>query len=237
MSETILEIKGLESWYGKVQILQKVHMHLKKGEIVSIIGPNGCGKSTLLKNVFGLIEKNKGKILLEGKEIIKKMPNDIVKLGISFVPQGRSIFPSLTVKENIEMGAYIREKDVGKDIEHLYQMFPILRERKHQRAGLLSGGEQQMVAIARALMLKPKVMLLDEPSLGLSPLVKRLIFHKLKEINKMGVTLLIVEQNARMALEMCDRAYVLELGMNKYHGTGKELLNDKRVQKLYLGGA
>ncbi|MEK6862157.1 MAG: ABC transporter ATP-binding protein, partial [Nanoarchaeota archaeon] len=170
------------------------------------------------------------------KNIINMQPNEIVKIGISYVPQGRSVFPTLTVEENLQLGAFIRKDAIESDLEKVYEKFPILEERKNQKAGLLSGGEQQMVAIGRALMLKPKLMLLDEPSLGLSPKIKREIFEKIKEIRDSGVTILLVEQNARMALEMSDRAYVLETGRNKLEGTGKELLKDKRVQHLYLGG-
>ena len=204
---------------------------------MSIIGPNGAGKSTVLKNVFGIVAKRKGSILFENKNIIKMKPNEIVKIGISYVPQGRSVFPTLTVQENLQLGAFIRKDAIESDLNKIYEKFPILEERKNQKAGLLSGGEQQMVAIGRALMLKPKLMLLDEPSLGLSPKIKKEIFEKIKEIRDSGVTILLVEQNARMALEMSDRAYVLETGRNKLEGTGKELLKDKRVQHLYLGGA
>ncbi len=232
----ILEISNLESWYGKVQILHGVHMKVPNGSMVSVIGPNGAGKSTVLKNVFGLVEKRKGSIMFEGKEIIKRRPEDIVRLGISYVPQGRSVFPSLTVQENLELGAYIRSDATEKDVQEIYEKFPRLKERKQQRAGLLSGGEQQMVSIGRALMLQPKLMLLDEPSLGLSPQVKKLIFEKVKEINEAGVTILVVEQNARMSLEYADYAYVLETGENKLEGQGKKLVKDPRVQHLYLGG-
>jgi branched-chain amino acid transport system ATP-binding protein len=235
---TLLEIKKLESWYDKVQILHGVDLTVEKGEIVSIIGPNGAGKSTVLKNIFGLIKKRKGNIIFNTNNISKMKPNNIVKHGISYVPQGRSIFPSLTVLENLEMGAYIRnDKNIEKDINYVYDKFPILEKRKKQKAGLLSGGEQQMVSIARALMLKPKLLLMDEPSLGLSPQVKADIFKKIQEINESGVTILIVEQNARMSLKMSDRAYVLELGKNKLEGPASKLANDKRVQHLYLGGA
>ncbi|MEK6861601.1 MAG: ABC transporter ATP-binding protein [Nanoarchaeota archaeon] len=233
----ILQIQDLESWYGKTQILNSINIHVNKKEIVSIIGPNGAGKSTVLKNVFGIVTKRKGSILFENKNIIKMKPNEIVKIGISYVPQGRSVFPTLTVQENLQLGAFIRKDAIESDLNKIYEKFPILEERKNQKAGLLSGGEQQMVAIGRALMLKPKLMLLDEPSLGLSPKIKKEIFEKIKEIRDSGVTILLVEQNARMALEMSDRAYVLETGRNKLEGTGKELLKDKRVQHLYLGGA
>jgi len=233
----ILEIKNLESWYGEMQILHSVNLHVNQGEIVSIIGPNGAGKSTVLKNIFGLIKKRRGSVIFKGKSIIHLSPQHIVKAGICYVPQGRSIFPSLTVQENLEMGAYINTKTAQEDLALVYEKFPRLRERKEQKAGLLSGGEQQMVSLGRALMLHPKLLLLDEPSLGLSPKIKRLIFEKILAINNEGVSILIVEQNARLSLEMSHRAYVLEIGQNKLEGTGKSLLKDKRVQHLYLGGA
>ena len=233
----ILQIKDLEAWYSKIQILHNVDIHINKKEIVSIIGPNGAGKSTVLKSIFGIVKKIKGNILFDNKNIINMKPNEIVKIGISYVPQGRSVFPTLTVQENLQLGAFIRKDTIELDLNKVYEKFPVLKERKNQKAGLLSGGEQQMVAIGRALMLKPKLMLLDEPSLGLSPKIKREIFEKILEIRDSGVTILLVEQNARMALEMSDRAYVLETGRNKLEGTGKELLKDKRVQHLYLGGA
>ncbi|MCK4670165.1 MAG: ABC transporter ATP-binding protein [Nanoarchaeota archaeon] len=236
MTKHLLTIKDLDSWYGQMQVLHEVKMHIDKGEIVSIIGPNGAGKSTILKNIFGLIEKRKGKIFFDGKNIIKSKPENLTKLGITYVPQGRSVFPNLTVQENLEMGGFIRKDDLSEDIESVYKKFPGLKERKDQKAGLLSGGEQQMVAIGRALMLKPKLLLLDEPSLGLSPQMKALIFEKLIEVNKDGVAMVIVEQNAKMSLNISDRAYVLELGKNKMHGKGKDMLRNKDVAKLYLGG-
>lgn len=232
----ILQIQNLESWYAKIQILHSVNLYVNKNEIVSIIGPNGAGKSTVLKSIFGLVKKRKGSIAFENKNIINMQPNEIVNMGISYVPQGRSVFTTLTVQENLQLGAYIRKDKFENDLNLIYNKFPILKERKNQKAGLLSGGEQQMVAIGRALMLKPKLILLDEPSLGLSPKIKRDIFEKIQEIRDSGVTVLLVEQNARMALEMSDRAYVLETGKNKLEGAGKELLKDKRVQHLYLGG-
>jgi ABC-type branched-subunit amino acid transport system ATPase component len=236
MAKHLLTIKDLDSWYGRLQVLHTVKMHIDPGEIVSIIGPNGAGKSTILKNIFGLVEKRNGKIFFEGKSIMKKKPENITRLGITYVPQGRSVFPNLTVHENLEMGGFIRNDDISEDIEYVYKKFPRLAERKNQKAGLLSGGEQQMVAIGRALMLKPKLLLLDEPSLGLSPQMKSLIFEKIIEINKDGVAMFIVEQNAKMSLKISNRAYVLELGKNKLQGTGKDMLKNKDVAKLYLGG-
>ncbi len=233
----MLEVKNLDSWYGEIQVLKKASLKIDKGEVVTIIGPNGSGKSTLLKCIFGLIKKRQGAINFEGVDIVGKKTNDITQLGICFVPQGRSVFPSLTVKENLQLGAYIRKDNYDEDLEMVYKMFPVLYERRNQRSGLLSGGEQQMVSIGRALMLKPKLLLLDEPSLGLAPRLKKQIFEKILEINKkFGTAILVVEQNARLALSLSDRAYVLELGETKLEGSGKELLNDKKVHKLYLGG-
>ena len=232
----MLKISNLDAWYGKIQILHKVGIEINDGEIVSIIGPNGAGKSTLLKSIFGLVGKRKGRIVFNGKEISKVDTPNIVRRGICYVPQGRSVFPSLTVKENLEMGAFTRLKGVKKRLKQVLARFPLLKQRKNQKAGLLSGGEQQMLSLGRALMLNPKLLLLDEPSLGLSPRIKQQIFEKIKEINNEGIAVLIVEQNARMSLKMSDRAYVLETGRNKLQGRGKDLLKDKRVQKLYLGG-
>ena len=231
----MLEIKDLYASYGKLEILKGVNMKVKKGEIVALIGPNGAGKSTVLKSVFGIVPKRKGIVIFKGENIIKRKPNEIVSKGISFVPQGRIVFPSLTVLENLEMGAYIRKDDYSKDLEHVFSLFPILKERKKQKASLLSGGQQQMVALGRALMLNPELILLDEPSLGLDPKTMNLIFEKIKEINKQGTTLLIVEQNAHKVLQIADRGYVLDLGKERLEGKGKDLLKDKRVQKLYLG--
>ena len=232
----LLDIRNLDAWYGKVQILDKVSIHMDRGEIVSIIGPNGAGKSTLLKSIFGLVTKRRGVIAFRGKEISKVKTSSIVRKGICYVPQGRSVFPSLTVKENLEMGSFIRQKGMKKRLDDVFEKFPMLKQRKNQKAGLLSGGEQQMVALGRALMLRPRLLLLDEPSLGLSPRIKKQIFDKVREVNDEGISVLIVEQNAKMSLQMSDRAYVLETGKNKLEGEGKKLLNDKRVQKLYLGG-
>ena len=231
----ILEIKNLEAWYGKMQILHGVNVNVKEGDVVSIIGPNGAGKSTVLKSIFGLTTR-KGEIIFDGKDIIKMNPENIASLGISYVPQGRSVFSSLTVEENLELGVYIKKVNVEEKLEEIYERFPRLKERRKVKTGLLSGGEQQMVAIGRSLISYPRLILLDEPSLGLSPKIKRMIFDKVKDIRELGITILVVEQNARMALEVSERAYVLEAGKNRLDGRGKELLKDKRVQHLYLGG-
>jgi ABC-type branched-subunit amino acid transport system ATPase component len=237
VEKRLLDIRNLDSWYWPIQILHGVNMHLNEGEIVSIIGPNGAGKSTVLKNIFGLISKRKGHIFYKGKNIIKDKASDIVKKGITFVPQGRSVFPSMTVRENLELGAYIKKGDIEAEMKEIFRKFPRLKERQSQKAGLLSGGEQQMVAIGRALMLRPKLMLLDEPSLGLSPQIKKMIFEKVVDINKNeGISFMIVEQNAKISLSLSDRAYVLELGRNKLDGPGKQLLKDPKIQSIYLGG-
>lgn len=234
----MLEIYGLESWYDRVQVLHEVTLRVYPSEMVCIIGPNGAGKSTVLKNIFGLVKKNSGDIIFDGKHIRKCAPDKIVRHGIAIVPQGRSVFPNLTVRENLELGAYIRDEPIEKEIEEIFVRFPLLRARQNQKAGLLSGGEQQMLAMGRALLLKPRLLLLDEPSLGLSPQLKQQIFQKIVEINKKdGISVLVVEQNARLSLALSDYAYVLELGRNCLSGDAKKLLHDKRVAKLYLGGA
>lgn len=232
----VITIKDLNAWYDHLQILKGVNIKVKKGELVSLIGPNGAGKSTVLKSIFGLVTRAEGEILYWDENIINLQTHEVVKRGICFVPQGRSVFPSLTVLENIQLGAYIRKDDISEDIEKVFKKFPRLEERKYQKAGLLSGGEQQMVSLGRALMLKPKLMLLDEPSLGLSHKLKREIFAKIKEIVKSGTTVLMVEQNAHLALELSDRTYVLETGKNRLEGKSSALLKNKEVQKLYLGG-
>ncbi len=235
----ILKIKNLSAWYEQLQILYNINMHINKGEIVSIIGPNGAGKSTILKSIFGFIEKRTGSILFHNQEITSLKTHELVSKGIGYVPQGRIVFPGLTVLENLEMGAYTRtdKKEIKKDLQELQAFFPQLQKHLHTNAGLLSGGEQQIVSLARALMSKPKLLLMDEPTLGLSPQMKLMLFQKIKELrDKLQLTILIVEQNAKLALDMSDRAYVLEAGRNKLEGIGNKLLHDKRVQHLYLGG-
>ena len=232
----LLEIRDLNAWYDRVQILHNVSITVYTGEMVCIIGPNGAGKSTVLKNIFGLV-KNTGDIIFDGVHIRKQRPDQIVRHGIALVPQGRSVFPNLTVRENLELGAYIRTDDISAEMAAVFHRFPLLRERQHQKAGLLSGGEQQMLALGRALLMKPRLLLLDEPSLGLSPQLKQQIFQKIVEINKKdGISVLVVEQNARLSLALSDYAYVLKLGRNCLSGDAKKLLHDKRVAKLYLGG-
>jgi len=234
----LLEAEEVSAGYGKMEILHGVSLAVRPGEMVSVIGPNGAGKSTAFKTIVGLLHPRAGRILFDGREITGLRPDQVLRLGLAYVPQGRIVFPQMTVLENLEMGAYI-ERDparVRDALDRVYALFPILRERKRQKAGTMSGGEQQMVAIARALMTTPKLILLDEPSLGLSPKFVTLIFEKLTEMKRAGYTMMVVEQNAAKALSVADRGYVLELGRNRFEGTGPALLADPEVKRLYLGG-
>ncbi|MBI2115313.1 MAG: ABC transporter ATP-binding protein [candidate division NC10 bacterium] len=213
-------------------------LEVRSREIVSVIGPNGAGKSTAFKTIVGLLHPRSGRVLFDGKDITGLPPYEVVRLGLVYVPQGRIVFPQMTVHENLEMGAYV-ETDPGRvreALQRVHALFPILEQRKRQLAGSLSGGEQQMVAIGRALMTTPKLILLDEPSLGLSPKFVTLIFEKLQEMQQAGYTMMVVEQNAAKALSVADRGYVLELGQNRFEGTGQALLDDPEVKRLYLGG-
>tara|TARA_Y100000034_G_C6906717_1_gene421041 strand:+ start:3786 stop:4484 length:699 start_codon:yes stop_codon:yes gene_type:complete len=231
----MLEIKNLEAGYGSLKILKGVNLVAKEGDLVALIGPNGCGKSTTLKCIFGLLRPYSGNILFKGKKITRKRPDRIVRFGISYVPQGRRVFQTMTVEENLEMGAFILSKELArKRLKEIYDYFPILKQKKHQKATFLSGGQQQMLSIGRALMLKPRLLLLDEPSLGLDPKMMVEIFRKIKEINKKRTTVILVEQNASMALEICNRAYVLENGKIALKG-GKDLAKKKDVKDLYVG--
>jgi len=232
----VLKIEGIDVYYGVIRALKEVSLEVNDGEIVTLIGANGAGKTTTLKTISGVIRPRKGKILLDNRELTKIAPHEIANLGILQVPEGRRIFGNLTVMENLLMGAYRRKDNISSDLEWVFTLFPRLKEREKQKAGTLSGGEQQMLAISRALMGKPKVMLLDEPSLGLAPLLVFNIFETIKEINRQGVTILLVEQNAYMALQIAHRAYVLETGKVVLEGTGEELLNNEMVRKAYLGG-
>ena len=234
---TILEAENITAGYtSEVNILSNVSMQLESGQIVSIIGPNGAGKSTLLKTIFGILKPAKGKIRLRGEDITGLKPDKIAKKGISYVPQVNNVFPSLTIQENLDMGAFIRSDDYSQRLDQIYQLFPILGERKKQKAGQLSGGQRQMVAMGRALMVDPQVLLLDEPSAGLAPNLVEMIFEKIIDINKTGVSMIIVEQNAREALKMADHGYVLAMGRNVLDDSGKALLNNEEVGRLYLGG-
>jgi ABC-type branched-subunit amino acid transport system ATPase component len=234
----LLVAHGLTGGYGKLDILHDVSLTVNVGEIVSIIGPNGAGKSTAFKTIVGFLRPRQGTVLFNGEDITGLRPDLVLRRGLAYVPQGRIVFPDMTVLENLEMGAYIeRERArVTAALERVYALFPILHERRAQRAGTMSGGEQQMVAIGRALMTSPQVILLDEPSLGLSPKFVTLIFDKLLEMKRAGFTLTLVEQNATRALAIADRAYVLELGRNRFEGPGQRLLTDPEVKRLYLGG-
>ena len=238
MTQTpLLVAHGLTAGYGTIDILHEVSLEVRRGEIVSIIGPNGAGKSTAFKTVVGFLRPREGHVLFDGEEITGLRPDLVLRRGLAYVPQGRIVFPQMTVLENLEMGAYT-ERDperVAAALERVYALFPILAERRRQKAGTMSGGEQQMVAIARALMTSPRLILLDEPSLGLSPKFVTLIFDKLLEMRRGGFTLMLVEQNATRALEIADRAYALELGSVTAEGPAQSLLGDDRVRKAYLG--
>jgi len=232
----ILQAKHLTSGYGATDILHDVSIKLDEKEIVSIIGPNGAGKSTLLKTIFGILTPRKGAIELQDKEITGLSPDKIVRKGMSYVPQVDNVFPSLTIQENLEMGAFVRTDDYRDRLQEVYDLFPLLKDRKNQKVGSLSGGQRQMVAMGRALMLDPKVLLLDEPSASLAPLLVGMIFEKIVDINKTGVAIIVVEQNARETLKISDRGYVLATGRKVFEDTGKAILENEEVGKLYLGG-
>ena len=234
----LLVAESLTAGYGRLDILHEVSLKVHVHEIVSIIGPNGAGKSTAFKTLVGFLTPRAGRVVFNGEDVTGLRPDILLRRGLAYVPQGRIVFPQMTVLENLEMGAYI-ERDparVAAALERVYAMFPILAERRKQSAGTMSGGEQQMVAIARALMTTPRLILLDEPSLGLSPKFVTLIFEKLIELRQAGYTLMVVEQNATRALAIADRGYVLELGRNRFEGAGPSVLADPEVKRLYLGG-
>ena len=234
----MLKVEKLNVHYGVIHALKDVSMEVKEGEIVSLIGANGAGKTTLLQTISGLLKKTSGDILFLGKSMNKVSAKNIVKEGITQVPEGRHIFPGMSVYENLLMGAYLRkDKDgIKADLQDIYQRFPILEKRSSQDASTLSGGGQQMLAMGRALMARPKILLLDEPSMGLAPILVKEIFNIIKDINEKGTTVLLVEQNAKMALSIADRAYVMETGNIVMSGTGAELVNSPEIQKAYLGG-
>ncbi len=233
----LLEVKYLSVNYGTVEALKEISFTVNEDEIVALIGPNGAGKSTALKTICGLLTPRSGEILFKGEKINGKQPYQLVEKKLCLVPEGRKVFTSMTILENLEMGAYTRDdkKSIKEDIDKVFRLFPVLKERPKQKAGTLSSGEQQMLAIGRALMLKPKLLLLDEPSLGLSPNYINIVFEKIKKINKEGTTILLVEQNARMALEYADRAYVFRIGEIFLEDTGKNLLKNDEVRKSFLG--
>ena len=232
-----LEIENLEVYYGLIRAVKGVSFHVEKGEIVALIGANGAGKTTILHAINGLIPVHGGKIEYSGHNLVKTPAHKIVRLGLTQVPEGRRVFQELTVKDNLILGAYSRKdkKEIKASLDYVYDLFPRLLERSSQIAGTLSGGEQQMLAVARALMSHPDMLLLDEPSMGLSPLYVNVIFETILKINQQGTTVLLVEQNAKKALSIAQRAYVLETGKIVREGTGKELLNDESIKKAYLG--
>lgn len=237
MSGAILELRDLDVFYGPIQALRKVSMHIDKGETVSLIGANGAGKSTLLMSIFGQPRATSGQILYEGTDITRKTPHYIASNGIAQSPEGRRVFPDMTVEENLMMGTIpIGDKHADADMQRMYTLFPRLKERRTQRAMTMSGGEQQMLAIARALMSRPRLLLLDEPSLGLAPIVVKQIFATLRELAQEGMTIFLVEQNANHALKLSDRAYVMVNGQIRMTGTGRELLANDEVRNAYLGG-
>ncbi|MFD5089544.1 ABC transporter ATP-binding protein [Amycolatopsis thailandensis] len=232
----LLEVQDINVHYGKIAALKGMTIEVGEGEIVSLIGANGAGKTTTLKTISGLRPLTSGRILFDGKDISKTPGHKRVELGIGQSPEGRGVFPGMTVQENLLMGAYTRKDDLKADLDEVYELFPRLNERKTQFGGTMSGGEQQMIAIGRALMTKPKVLLLDEPSMGLAPMLIAQIFDIIREINKRGTTVLLVEQNAQQALKLSDRAYVLETGEVVKSARGAELLDDPQVRAAYLGG-
>ena len=238
MTDALLSADGITAGYGRMDILHDVSLAVRPGELVSVIGPNGAGKSTAFKTIVGFLTPRSGRVIFNREAITGLRPDVVLRRGLAYVPQGRIVFPQMSVRENLEMGAYI-ERDPARitaAMDRVFALFPILRERQRQKAGTMSGGEQQMVAIGRALMTAPRLIMLDEPSLGLSPKFVTMIFEKLVEMKHAGFTLMIVEQNATRALAIADRAYVLELGRNRFEGPGRVLLDDPEVKRLYLGG-
>ena len=231
----MLEIEGLAVNYGGIEAVKGVTLSVPENEIVTLIGANGAGKSTILKAIAGLVKPASGTITFRGEDITAAAAHRIVSLGITMVPEGRRVFADLTVMENLKIGAYLRKENIKKDLDWVCELFPRLKERSWQTAGTLSGGEQQMLAVGRALMSRPKLMMMDEPSLGLAPLIVKGIFEIIREINSQGVTILLIEQNANVALHTADTAYVLESGRLVMQGTGSELLNNDAVKKAYLG--
>ena len=233
----MLKLKDLSVFYGGIHALRGIEMEVPEGKIITLIGANGAGKSTMLNTIVGLVKPSSGSISLDGNNITGKDTRDIVSRGLVLIPEGRRIFPNLTVNENLSLGAYIRsdKEGVKQDRERCFTLFPRLKERYRQPGGTLSGGEQQMLAVARGLMSRPRILMLDEPSLGLAPLISKMIFDIIKEINSNGTTILLIEQNAHAALEIADYAYVLETGIIATHNTGAELLKDNSIRRAYLG--
>jgi branched-chain amino acid transport system ATP-binding protein len=238
VSAPLLEVEGLEAGYGDALVLHGVSLAAASGELVCIVGPNGAGKSTLLKAVYGLVRPRAGRVRVEGEDIAGERPDRLTRKGLNLVPQLDNVFPSLTVAENLKVGVLGAPKAERRDaLERVHELFPLLRERRRQRAGTLSGGQRKLVALARALVTSPRILLVDEPSAGLAPQVAELVFAKLAEINAVGISVVMVEQNARRALALAHTGYVLDMGRNAFSGTGAELLHDPKVAELYLGGS
>lgn len=235
----LLDIQEIYAGYQKMDILKGVNLHVDAGEVVCVIGPNGAGKSTVFKAIYGFINIRRGKAIFDGQDVSSYSPQEMLRSGVSIVPQLRSVFPQMTVYENLEMGMYLEKskKRIGERINDIFSLFPRLEERQSQIAGTMSGGEQRMLEIGRALMYNPKLILMDEPSAGLAPLITKMIFENIKKLNQeLGLTVLMIEQNARRGLEISDRGYVLQLGKNSHEGTSKELLEDPEVRRSFLGG-
>ncbi len=235
----MLRLRDVDTYYGPSQVLKRVSLEVNRGEIVCLLGANAAGKTTTMKTIFGLVHPRRGTIEFEGQRIENRLPGDIVRLGMALVPEARRIFPRMTVLENLEMGAYIRSnrKEINQDLDHVFQIFPRLKERLKQVAGTMSGGEQQMLAMGRALMSRPRLMCMDEPSMGLSPILVETVFNTILRIRQEGVTIFLVEQNASMALSLADRGYVLQTGKIVLSDTAQNLLNNDLVRQAYLGGA
>jgi branched-chain amino acid transport system ATP-binding protein len=233
----LLEVDDIHAGYGKLEILRGVSLRVESGQVVSIIGPNGAGKSTVFKTLFGLLPVRQGRVRFDGEDVTNRTPADLLRRGMTYVPQGRNVFPLMTVDENLRLGAYIRPRSVEleREVDRVYETFPMLRDARGKRAAELSGGQQQMLEMGRALLLRPRLMLLDEPTLGLAPLVFREIFRIITDLRRAGQTILMVEQNASKALEISDYAYVLELGRNRFDGSGEAIRSDERIRRLYLG--
>lgn len=236
MTQPYLSATGMRGGYGKADILHGCELKVDKGQIAVIVGPNGAGKSTAMKAVFGLLDLREGQILLEGQDIMGLSPQERVKRGMGFVPQVANVFPTMTVEENLEMGAYIRNGDFRETMDQVYQLFPAVADKRRQNAGELSGGQRQQVAVGRALMTQPKLLMLDEPTAGVSPIVMDELFDRIIEIARTGISILMVEQNARQALEIADIGYVLVQGANRYTGSGAQLMADPEVRRTFLGG-
>jgi len=233
----LLEVDDIHAGYGKLEILRGVSLRVESGQVVSIIGPNGAGKSTVFKTLFGLLPVRQGRVRFDGEDVTNRTPADLLRRGMTYVPQGRNVFPLMTVDVNLRLGAYIRPRSIEleREVDRVYETFPMLRDARGKRAAELSGGQQQMLEMGRALLLRPRLMLLDEPTLGLAPLVFREIFRIIGDLRRAGQTILMVEQNASKALEISDYAYVLELGRNRFDGSGEAIRSDERIRRLYLG--